>query len=525
MMTPRSPLPHPSVVRFMPPRFRWRDPRVSELVQAETVQYNSTKLYWYTRPHTCRKPQWTRHGTRTGEVMAAVRSKVASRALLRGDRLPSIRSFAATMGVSPSTVVEAYDRLAAEGLIRPGAVPASMSLAPACRRWRWRTQSRGAIRPSIRSGYRGSRSTPIQPLLKPGCGWLPADWMPTSALRRALRKLARAEDAVLADYGSTRGSPILRRLLLRRFAEEGMDVSPDQLMLTASGTQAIDLICRLLLKPGDTVLVDDPCYFNFRALLRAHQVRIVGVPYTPTGPDMAAFEASLTAERPRLYITNSALHNPTGATLSPQAAHRLLSAAAAHDLTIIEDDIFADFEPEPSSRLAVLDGLNRVIRIGSFSKTLSASIRCGYIAARADWIEGLVDLQVATSFGGPSPVVTELIASVLAGGGYRKHMDELRQRLTRAQTQDGFPAGAARHPTLAIAARRLLSLVPPARRPGFRGPRSFGRGGGRRACAGQCVQRRADGLFLPALQRRPIGRPAYCCRAWAGHGLPSDRVN
>ena len=144
-------------------------------------------------------------------------------------------------------------------------------------------------------------------------------------------------------------------------------------MLTASGTQAIDLICRLLLKPGDTVLVDDPCYFNFRALLRAHQVRIVGVPYTPTGPDMAAFEASLTAERPRLYITNSALHNPTGATLSPQAAHRLLSAASAHDLTIIEDDIFADFEPEPSSRLAVLDGLNRVIRIGSFSKTLSAS--------------------------------------------------------------------------------------------------------------------------------------------------------
>ena len=371
--------------------------------------------------------------TRTGEVMAAVRSKVANHSLLRGDRLPSIRGFAATMGVSPSTVVEAYDRLAAEGLIQArrgsgfyvaGAGSPPMALADAEPR---RDQ---AIDPF----WVSRQSLDADPaVLKPGCGWLPADWMPTSALRRALRKLARAEDAVLADYGSTRGSPILRRLLLRRFAEEGMDVSPDQLMLTASGTQAIDLICRLLLKPGDTVLVDDPCYFNFRALLRAHQVRIVGVPYTPAGPDMAAFEASLTAERPRLYITNSALHNPTGATLSPQAAHRLLSAAAAHDLTIIEDDIFADFEPEPSSRLAVLDGLNRVIRIGSFSKTLSASIRCGYIAARADWIEGLVDLQVATSFGGPSPVVTELIASVLAGGGYRKHMDELRQRLTRAR--------------------------------------------------------------------------------------------
>jgi DNA-binding transcriptional MocR family regulator len=371
--------------------------------------------------------------TRTGEVMAAVRSKVANHALLRGDRLPSIRSFAATMGVSPSTVVEAYDRLAAEGLIRArrgsgfyvaGTGLPPMTIADA------EPQRERAIDPF----WVSRQSLDAEPaVLKPGCGWLPADWMPTSALRRALRKLARAEDAVLTDYGSTRGSPALRRLLLRRFAEEGMDIPPDQLMLTASGTQAIDLICRFLLKPGDTVLVDDPCYFNFRSLLRAHQVRIVGVPYTTAGPDVATFEASLAAERPRLYITNSALHNPTGASLSPQVAYRLLCAAASHDLTIIEDDIFADFEPEPSSRLAVLDGLNRVIRIGSFSKTLSASIRCGYIAARADWIEGLVDLQVATAFGGPSPMVTELIASVLAGGGYRKHMEDLRQRLARAR--------------------------------------------------------------------------------------------
>jgi DNA-binding transcriptional MocR family regulator len=112
-----------------------------------------------------------------------------------------------------------------------------------------------------------------------------------------------------------------------------------------------------------------------------------------------------------------------------------LTAAAAHDLTIIEDDIFGDLEPERSPRLAALDGLNRVIRIGSFSKTLSASVRCGYIAGRADWIEHLVDLQVATSFGGPSPVATDIIAGVLAGGSYRKHMDELRQRLTRARRE------------------------------------------------------------------------------------------
>ncbi len=373
--------------------------------------------------------------TRTGEVMAAIRAKVTSRALASGDRLPSIRSFAATMRVAPSTVVEAYDRLAAEGLIRArrgsgfyvtGTSTSPMILAEAAPQRDRAVDLFWVSRQSL-------DTDPTVP--KPGCGWLPAGHMPNVALRRAMRSLARGDDAVLSYYGSTRGSPALRRHLLRRFAEEGIEARPEQLLLTMSGTHAVDLICRFLLKPGDTVLIDDPCYFNFQALLLAHQVRMAGVPYTRSGPDIAAFEAVLLAERPRLYITNSALHNPTGATLSAQVAYKLLRAAAIHDLTIIEDDIFSEFEPEPSPRLALLDGLDRVIRIGSFSKAVSASIRCGYIAARADWIEGLTDLQVATSLGGPSPVAAELIANVLVGGSYRKHMEELRLRLARGRRQ------------------------------------------------------------------------------------------
>ena len=363
--------------------------------------------------------------------MDAIRSRIATRAIGPGDRLPSVRALAATMRASPSTVVEAYDRLAAEGVIH-------------ARRGSGFYVT-GANMPPLAIGEMGPRrDRAIDPfwvsrqsldadatMEKPGCGWLPADWMPDAALRRGLRGIARADTALLSEYGSTRGSLALRRLLLGRFADEGIDADPEQLLLTGSGTQAIDLVCRYLLHPGDTVLVDDPGYFNFQALLRAHRVELVGVPYTPAGPDVAAFEAALAAHRPRLYITNSALHNPTGATIWPQTAHRLLSAATMHDLTIVEDDIFADFEPSPSPRLAVLDGFDRAIRIGSFSKTLSASARCGYIAARADWIEGLVDLQVATSFGGPSPLATALIADVLAGGSYRKHMAELRVRLAR----------------------------------------------------------------------------------------------
>ncbi|CAO3358855.1 aminotransferase-like domain-containing protein [Azospirillum palustre] len=380
-----------------------------------------------------------RTGTRTGEVMEAIRRRMANRQLSPGEKLPSIRSFAATMGVSPSTVVEAYDRLAADGAIqsRPGSGFYVSGALPPLALAEAEPQRDRAIDPFWVS--RQSLDAGAE-MLKPGCGWLPADWMPNAAIRRAIRQLARADDGLLADYGGTRGSLPLRRLLARQFADEGIAAGADQILLTASGTQAIDLICRLLLRPGDTVLIDDPCYFNFQALLRAHRARIVGVPYTRNGPDAELFAQALAAHRPRLYITNSALHNPTGATMTPQTAHRLLCAAAAHDpaaqdLTIVEDDIFAGFEPEPSPRLAALDGLSRVIRIGSFSKTLSASIRCGYIAARPDWVEALIDLQVATNFGGPSPAAAELVLATLNDGNYRKHLDGLRRRLARVRRE------------------------------------------------------------------------------------------
>ena len=376
----------------------------------------------------------TEPANRTQQVMAAIRDRIGSRTLLSGERLPSIRGLAQTMAVSPSTVVEAYDRLGAEGLIRsrPGSgFYVSGHAAP---------RPLGEVVPkrdrALDPFWVSRQSLDAAPdALMPGCGWLPADWMPQAAIRKALRDLARSDDAVLSDYGNTRGALSLRSLLARRLAEEGIEAGVDQILLTSSGTRAIDLICRLLLRPGETVLVDDPCYFNFQALLRAHQAEIVSVPYTASGPDLARFTATVEASRPRLYITNSALHNPTGATLSPQTAHRILTVAAANEMTIVEDDIFADFEPEPSPRLASLDGLANVIRIGSFSKTLSASIRCGHIAAKPDLIEALVDLQVATSFGGPSPLAAELVHRVLIDGSYRKHLDALRRRLAKARRE------------------------------------------------------------------------------------------
>lgn len=370
------------------------------------------------------------HETRTGMVMRTIRDRIAARTLTPGARLPSIRALAETSGVARSTVVEAYDRLAAEGMIRsrPGSgFYVAAPLAPLALDRLTSLQEREVdplwmLRQSLGERRHG---------VMPGCGWLPDDWLAGDALRKAMRGAARADDdGALAGYASLLGSPPLRALLARRMADQGIEAGPDQILLTDSGTHALDLVCRFLLQPGDTVLVDDPCYFNFLALLRAHRARAVGVPMTPSGPDVAAFADAAAAHRPRLYLTNSAIHNPTGVSLAAATAHRLLKIAEAQDMVIVEDDIFADFEHTPSPRLAALDGLERTIRIGSFSKSLSAAVRCGHILARPDWIEALADLRIATSVAG-SPLAANLLHAVLTDGSYRRHIDGMRARLAR----------------------------------------------------------------------------------------------
>lgn len=369
--------------------------------------------------------------TRVEHVMESIRQRIASRLLTPGAKLPSIRAFAGALGVAKSTVVEAYDRLIADGTIASrrgsgfyvsGHMP-PLALAEIGPRLDRAIDPLWVSRQSLEASEK---------MLKPGCGWLPASWMPQEALRRALRSLSRRQhNAYLTDYGQPLGLAPLRQFLSRRLFDQGIDAPPDQILLTDSGTQAIDLLCRFLIEPGDTVFVDDPCYFNFLAMLRAHRARIVGIPFTPSGPDIESFGKNLAEHRPRLYITNSALHNPTGATLSPTVAHRLLKLAEAHGLTIIEDGIFADFEQESGQRLAAFDGLERVIHIGSFSKTLSAALRSGYIAARRDWIDGLIDMKLATSFGS-NPFAAELVFAALSDGFYRKHLDGLTRRLADA---------------------------------------------------------------------------------------------
>ncbi len=380
-----------------------------------------------------------RPASRVESTAAHIRDRVASRALARGARLPSVRELAEKLGVSKSTVVEAYDRLAAEGAVvaRRGA---GFFVAAAAEPRRLNAVA-AAPEPAIDPSWINRQAMTASPdFLCPGAGWLPDSWVLDLGVQRALRHAARDDTHRRRQYDEPLGYAPLRRLFSLRLADRAVLVDPDQVIVTDSCSQALDLVCRFLLGPGDTVVVDDPCYFNFLSLLTACRANIVAVPMTPNGPEVETLARLFAEHRPRLYLTNAGLQNPTGATLSPAVAHRVLRLAEDHDVLILEDDTFGDFEPEPAIRLAGLDGLRRVVQVGSATKTVGAATRCGYIAARADWIAPLVDLKLATSMGN-SATGAAMLHRVLTESNYRRHLDGLRRKAADAM---GFTLAALR---------------------------------------------------------------------------------
>lgn len=359
-------------------------------------------------------------------AMAAIRERATA---MPGGRLPSIRRLADQLHVAKSTAVEAYDRLVAEGVVearRGSGFFAATRVRP------FKLKDTGPqLDRAIDPLWIMRQSLASTAALQPGSGWLPDDWLAGDILRRVLRGMARDEQANLTAYGSLQGFLPLREQLARRLNARNIAAEPDNIFLTDSATRAIDIVCRSLLQPGDTVLVDDPCYFNFQYMLQAQRAHMVGIRYTPSGPNLEHFAAACVEHRPKLYLTTAVLHNPTGANISLATAHRLLKLAEAHDLVIVEDSIYADLESRATPSCAALDGLERVIMIGSFSKTLTAAARCGFIVARKDWLDDLTDLALATSFG-TNDLAAQATHHLLTDGSYRGHLDALRPRLARA---------------------------------------------------------------------------------------------
>ncbi len=372
--------------------------------------------------------------TKIENLMQQINTQIEQKIWLAGTRIPSVRQYAASMQCSVSTVVEAYARLVSLGILqsRPGAgyfVSASSSMHKAV----LNELNDPALAYSREVDplwiSRQSLEAP-QNMLKPGCGWLPAAWMPEQTMRKALKQAAKADLNVLFEYAVPHGHIGLRRYIARKCENYDVTINLKQILLTDSATHAIDLLFRHFLKPSDTVLIDDPCYFNFKALIKAHGLNFIAVPFGSHGPDIAFFRAAL-KHQPKMYLTNSGIHNPTGAVLSLQNAFHIAKLAEKSGLIIVEDEIFYDFEDQPAPRYLTLLGVKQVVQIGSFTKTLSAAVRCGYVIAEEQTIENLINLSIATHFN-TGHLNAEIIYQALTGSGYQRHIDHLKKQLHKA---------------------------------------------------------------------------------------------
>lgn len=348
-----------------------------------------------------------------------------------GSRLMSIRKAADRYGVSKNTVIEVYDRLVASGYAtsRPGSGFEVCVPQDADRSGRPRHVAEAVDIASLLSAQLEENFE-----IRVGDGRPPPSWTEESEIKRHLGFFGRGHAAGMDAYGSALGFPALRGEISKRLAAQHLRASEDEILLTFGANHALDLIVRAFLSPGDVVLVDEPGYYPLFAKLKLAQVRMFGVRRTPEGPDVNDFVAKATAERPRLFFTQSIGHNPTGSSTSLPVAHALLNAAAVHNVTIVEDDPFADLAPSVPSRLVTLDQLNRVMSVGTFSKTLSASLRAGYIVGNRQQIGALAELKMLTTVNS-SGHVERLIHRLLVEGHYDRHLKRLASRIDGAAIQ------------------------------------------------------------------------------------------
>jgi DNA-binding transcriptional MocR family regulator len=364
------------------------------------------------------------------QIVDQLSEAISQGGLPHGAKLPPIRVLSELMNVGKSTVVDALDRLRAKGLVvsRQGSGHYVHRAS---------TQTPTAAGPDLQPQDILSRVRRAVLLdngaLRPGCGFLPGSWLPAEELLKAVRGTLRATSLRMGEYGEVGGYRPLREALRVKLSSFGIEVPVEQIITTANTMQAIDQLMRLLIKPGDTVLLDDPCYFNLHTNLALHGAKVITVPRDCTGLDLEAFEQLLIAHRPVLYMTNSTLHNPTGHSFSAAQVYRLLELSHRYGFHIVEDDLYGDLQQRRTPRLAA-SGLDNVSYVSGFSKTLTANSRVSYAVLSPPLAARMISLKM--SIGGvTSELAEQITCTMLSNGSYAKHIRRTVDRLYESSSR------------------------------------------------------------------------------------------
>ncbi len=369
----------------------------------------------------------THRGDLVGEIYRQLRAAVLAGRLRPGQRVPASRELAASLEVSRATVVEAYDRLAGEGFLvsRVGAGTFVSSDVNPATAWLHRpVRADTTLKPrALWESVTVPDGVQTRPLYDFRASIPDARLFPYDTWRRLLGRELRAGEVGDGAYGDPAGHPGLRAAIAAHLgASRGMRVSADDITITNGTQQAVDLITRVLVEPGDQVAVEDPGYLPPRRLFATLGARVVGVPVDTEGIVVDAVPA-----RSRLVHVSPSHQFPLGTSMSLRRRLALLEWARLHDAAVVEDDYDSEFrfDARPVEPLQTLDPHGRVLYVGSFSKTMLATLRLGFVVAPASLRHAIRAAKYVTDWHTSLPTQAAL-ARFIDDGHYGRHLRRMR---------------------------------------------------------------------------------------------------
>jgi GntR family transcriptional regulator/MocR family aminotransferase len=403
-------------------------------------------------------------GDKTSELFEQLREAIVSGRLAAGDRLPPTREVAGQLVVSRSTVTTAYGRLAAEGYIE-GRAGAGSYVSPGLSSAGRSRQQPAALEPVVRVpsstiqwALAGFDETPPKFDLRTG--------RPDPALFPLVewrRCMTTAMQTAPGGYVDPAGLPALRRAIAQWIGRSrAVEATADQVVITSGAQQGIDLITRLLVAPGQAVAVEDPGYPPVAALLAASGVEVLPVPV-----DSQGIVVDQIPNRARLVYTTPSHQAPMGVTMSMVRRRELMQFAEYHNVGIIEDDYDSEYRhaDRPLEPLHRLDRHGRVIYVGTFSKTLSPSLRLGFIVLPQSLAAPAIALRSLIDWHPPATLQATLLRFIVDG-----HLERYLRRTRKIYSErhqividfvrEGVDTGLLVAPHPSYAGLHVTSLLP-----------------------------------------------------------------
>jgi GntR family transcriptional regulator/MocR family aminotransferase len=398
------------------------------------------------------------------QAYRSLRTAILSGALSPGDRLPASRSLCREAGLSRNTVLQAYEQLLDEGYVvaKTGSGTYVAALLPEERPARDGSAEAGSLQEaSAKSGRAPALSRYAERVLADAprgpVAWdmprrhLPFDFrygepayadLPLETWCRILGRRARRASASRLAYGDPAGAPELRRALasyLRR--ARGVRVTPEQILVTQGTQQAIDLVARVLVDPGDRIVLEEPCYRGFSLALRAHGARLDPVPVDSHGLRVE----DLVDSGPARGVCVTPSHQfPTGGVLPLERRLALLEWAACQGAFVLEDDYDGEYryENRPVPSLQGLDRNECVLYVGSASKLLFPSMRLGWLVVPESLVRAF-SIAKAYADTGSATLEQLALAEFIEGGHLERHVR--RSRVRNAARREALQNAVDRH--------------------------------------------------------------------------------